>query len=406
MEFSIPERIKTVHEKMTVFIAEEVMPVEAEFYSEINVGDRWEYTSRQTEIMEGLKDKAKEQNLWNFFMASNPDLGGVSNFEYAHLAELTGHSSLAPEIFNCSSPDSGNMEVLELFGNDEQKAQWLEPLLDGRIRSAFAMTEPQVASSDATNIRCEAKLENGEWLINGEKHYITGVADPRCEIIIAMVVTEPESVGRHKRQSQILIPKNTPGVELVRPMLVFGQDDAPRGRIHLRFHDVRVPEKNIILGRGRGFEISQGRLGPGRIHHCMRAIGAAEYALELMCKRAQSRVAFGRKISELGGNRERIADSRIEINMARLLTMQAAHLMDTIGNKAARSAISEAKVAVPNIALKVIDRAIQMHGAVGMSQDFPLAQMWILQRAMRFIDGPDEVHRAVISRKELAKYAD
>ena len=400
----MPERIKAVHSKMISFISDEITPVETEFYSEINVGDRWEHTVRQIEILTDLKRKAKEKNLWNFFMASNPDLGGVSNFEYAYLAELTGRSSLAPEIFNCSSPDSGNMEVLELFGNDEQKAQWLKPLLDGRIRSAFAMTEPQVASSDATNIQCEAKLENDEWVINGEKHWITGIADPRCEIIIAMVVTEPESTNRHKRQSQILIPKDTPGVELVRPMLVFGHDDAPRGRMHLRFDNVRVPKKNVILGRGRGFEISQGRLGPGRIHHCMRSIGAAEYALELMCKRGQSRVAFGRKISELGGNRERIADSRIEINMARLLTMQAAYLMDTIGNKAARSAIAEAKVAVPNIALKVIDRAIQMHGAVGMSQDFPLAQMWIVQRAMRFIDGPDEVHRAVISRKELAKY--
>jgi acyl-CoA dehydrogenase len=261
-----------------------------------------------------------------------------------------------------------------------------------------------VASSDATNIRCEAKLENGEWVINGEKHYITGVADPRCEIIIAMVVTEPESVGRHKRQSQILIPKNTPGVELVRPMLVFGQDDAPRGRIHLRFHDVRVPEKNIILGRGRGFEISLGRLGPGRIHHCMRAIGAAEYALELTCKRAQSRVAFGKKLSALGANYDHIANCRIDIETSRLLTLNAAHLMDTVGNKVAKSEIAQIKVHVPIVAQRVIDAAIQMHGGGGVSQDFPLASMYAHMRTLRLADGPDEVHHMVVGRAELQKY--
>ena len=404
MNLGISERTRSLHQKMALFIKEEIDPVESEFYEEVDVGDRWEYSARQVDILEGLKHKARAAGLWNFFLSSNKEVGGVSNVDYAHLAELTGHSSLAPEIFNCSSPDSGNMEVLELFGTEAQKKDWLEPLLDGRIRSAFAMTEPAVASSDATNIVCKAKLDNGEWVINGEKHYITGVADPRCKIIIAMVVTEDETAQRHKRQSQILVPKSTPGVELVRPMMVFGHDDAPRGRIHLRFNNVRVPEENIILGRGRGFEISQSRLGPGRIHHCMRAIGAAEQALELMCRRSLSRNAFGKPIVELGGNKEHIANCRVQLEMARLITLRAAYLMDTVGNKHAHSAISCAKLAVPTIALDIIDKAIQIHGAAGMSQDFPLARMWILHRALRFIDGPDEVHRGVIAKAELKKY--
>jgi acyl-CoA dehydrogenase len=292
---------------------------------------------------------------------------------------------------------------LERYGSEAQKKQWLEPLLAGEIRSAFAMTEPGVASSDATNIATRAVLDGDEWVISGEKFYISGAGDVRCKIMICMVVTDPDA-PKHNRQSQILVPMDAEGVEVVRPMQVFGRDDAPHGHMHIKFHNVRVPENNLILGRGRGFEISQGRLGPGRIHHCMRSIGAAEKALDLMCKRAVSREAFGKPLAELGGNYDIIADSRIEIEMCRLLTFKTAWLMDTIGNKAARDAISQIKVAVPNMALKVIDRAIQMHGAAGISQDFPLAALWTSQRTLRLADGPDEVHRRVIARKELAKY--
>jgi acyl-CoA dehydrogenase len=314
-----------------------------------------------------------------------------------------GRSRLASEAFNCSAPDTGNMEVLERYGSEEQKEQWLKPLLAGEIRSAFAMTEPGVASSDATNICCAAVLDGDEWVISGEKFYISGAGDARCKILITMVVTDPNA-PKHNRQSQILVPMDAEGVEVVRPMEVFGGDGAPHGHMHIKFHNVRVPESNIILGRGRGFEISQGRLGPGRIHHCMRSIGAAEKALDLMCKRAVSREAFGRPLAELGANYDIIADCRIEIEMCRLLTFKAAWLMDTIGNKAARSAISQIKVAVPNMALRVIDHAIQLHGAAGVSQDFPLAELWTSQRTLRLADGPDAVHRRVIARKELAKY--
>jgi len=314
-----------------------------------------------------------------------------------------GRSRLASESFNCSAPDTGNMEVLERYGSEEQKQQWLQPLLAGEIRSAFAMTEPGVASSDATNIATSAVLDGEEWVISGEKFYISGAGDARCKIMICMVVTDPGAT-KHNRQSQILVPMDAEGVEVVRPMQVFGRDDAPHGHMHIKFHNVRVPESNIILGRGRGFEISQGRLGPGRIHHCMRSIGAAEKALDLMCKRSVSREAFGKPLAELGGNYDIIADSRIEIEMCRMLTFKTAWLMDTIGNKAARDAISQIKVAVPNMALRVIDRAIQMHGATGVSQDTPLAALWTSQRTLRLADGPDEVHRRVIARKELARY--
>jgi acyl-CoA dehydrogenase len=403
LDIGLSPRAQPVYAQLKTFIAERIAPLEREYYAAV-AQDRWSYSARQLEILEGLKATAKREGLWNLFLSSNPQMGGVSNVDYAHLAELMGHSALAPEVFNCSSPDSGNIEVLERFGTPAQKSRWLQPLLDGSIRSAFAMTEPAVASSDASNIATRAELRDGCWHIDGEKHYITGAGDPRCEILIVVAVTDPEVADRHKRQSQILVPRATPGVEIVRPMTVFGHDDAPRGRMHIRFNDVRVPEENIILGRGRGFEVAQGRLGPGRIHHCMRAIGVAEKALELMCRRALGRTAFGKPLAALGGNGERIADSRIELDMARLLTLQTAHLMDTIGPKEARAAISAAKVAVPNIVAKIIDRAIQIHGAAGMSQDFPLAGMWLMQRALRFIDGPDEVHRAVIAMAELNKY--
>ena len=403
MDLGLSEELVEVREKIRAFVTDLVEPVEQDYHNEISVGDRWSHTPRQDEIMESLKQAAREQGLWNFFLPESQGGAGISNLQYAHLAEIMGRSRLASEAFNCSAPDTGNMEVLERYGSEEQKQQWLKPLLAGEIRSAFAMTEPGVASSDATNISTSAVLEGDEWVISGEKFYISGAGDARCKIMIVMVVTDPDA-PKHNRQSQILVPMDAEGVEVVRPMHVFGRDDAPHGHMHIKFHNVRVPQSNIILGRGRGFEISQGRLGPGRIHHCMRSIGAAEKALDLMCQRAVSREAFGKPLAELGGNYDIIADSRIEIEMCRLLTYKAAWLMDTIGNKAARDAISQIKVAVPNMALRVIDRAIQMHGAAGVSQDFPLAALWTSQRTLRLADGPDEVHRRVIARKELAKY--
>ena len=403
MDLGLSEELVEVKEKIRTFVEEKVEPVEAEYHAEIAVDERWSHTARQDEILNSLKNEARVLGLWNFFLPESQGGAGISNLEYAHLAEIMGRSRLASEAFNCSAPDTGNMEVLERYGSEEQKKEWLEPLLAGEIRSAFAMTEPSVASSDATNISTRAVLEGDEWVISGEKFYISGAGDVRCKIMICMVVTDPDA-PKHNRQSQILVPMETEGVEVVRPMTVFGKDDAPHGHMHIKFHNVRVPESNIILGRGRGFEISQGRLGPGRIHHCMRSIGAGERALDLMCKRAVSREAFGKPLAELGGNYDIIADSRIEIEMCRLLVYKAAYLMDTIGNKAARDAISQIKVAVPNMALRVIDRAIQMHGAAGVSQDFPLAALWTSQRTLRLADGPDEVHRRVIARKELAKY--
>ena len=404
MNLGLSEEMVAIREKIRAFVEEKVEPVQGEYLAEVSVGDRWSHTERQEEIMQSLKQEARNLGLWNFFLPESQGGAGISNLEYAHLAEIMGRSRLASEAFNCSAPDTGNMEVLERYGSEEQKKQWLEPLLAGEIRSAFAMTEPGVASSDATNISTSAVLDGDEWVINGEKFYISGAGDARCKIMIVMVVTDPDA-PKHNRQSQILVPMDTDGVEVVRPMEVFGHDDAPHGHMHIKFHNVRVPESNIILGRGRGFEISQGRLGPGRIHHCMRSIGAAEKALDLMCQRSLSREAFGKPLAELGGNYDAIADSRIEIEMCRLLVYRAAWLMDTIGNKAARDAISQIKVAVPNMALRVIDRAIQIHGAAGVSQDFPLAALWTSQRTLRLADGPDEVHRRVIARKELAKYS-
>jgi acyl-CoA dehydrogenase len=403
MDLGLSEELVEVREKIRTFVEEKVAPVEVEYHDEVSVGDRWSHTPRQDEIMESLKAEARRLGLWNFFLPESQGGAGISNLHYAHLAEIMGRSRLASEAFNCSAPDTGNMEVLERYGSEEQKKEWLVPLLAGEIRSAFAMTEPGVASSDATNIATSAVLDGDEWVISGEKFYISGAGDTRCKIMIVMVVTDPDA-PKHTRQSQILVPMDTEGVEVIRPMHVFGRDDAPHGHMHIKFHNVHVPQSNIILGRGRGFEISQGRLGPGRIHHCMRSIGAAEKALDLMCKRSVSRDAFGKPLAELGGNYDIIADSRIEIEMCRLLTYKAAWLMDTIGNKAARDAISQIKVAVPNMALRVIDRAIQMHGAAGVSQDFPLAALWTGQRTLRLADGPDEVHRRVIARKELAKY--
>ncbi len=403
MDLDIPERLVPIRDKIDNFVKTNVDPLTDEYYTEIDVGDRWQHTDRQLEILNGLKDKAREAGLWNFFLPESQGGAGVSNLEYAHLAEVMARNPIASEIFNCAAPDTGNMEVLERYGSEHHKKEWLEPLLEGKIRSAFAMTEPHVASSDATNIATSAVLDGDEWVINGEKHYISGAGDPRCKIMITMVVTNPEA-PKHLRQSQILVPLPYPGVEVVRPMYVFGKDDAPHGHMHIKFDNVRVPKENIILGEGRGFEISQGRLGPGRIHHCMRSIGVAERALELLCRRALSRTAFGKSLAELGGNYDVIADSRIELDMCRLSVLKAAYMMDTIGNKEARKYISAIKVAVPNMALKIIDSAIQMHGALGVSQDTPLAAMWTSQRTLRLADGPDEVHRRVIAREELKKY--
>ena len=403
MDLGLSEEMVEIREKILDFVGKKVEQVEEEYHSEVSVGDRWSHTPRQEEILNDLKAIARDMGLWNFFLPESQGGAGISNLEYAHLAEIMGRSRLASEAFNCSAPDTGNMEVLERYGSEEQKQEWLVPLLAGEIRSAFAMTEPGVASSDATNISTSAVLDGDEWVISGEKFYISGAGDARCKIMIVMVITDPDA-PKHNRQSQILVPMDAEGVEVVRPMHVFGRDDAPHGHMHIKFHNVRVPESNMILGRGRGFEISQGRLGPGRIHHCMRSIGAAEKALDLMCQRAVGREAFGKPLAELGGNYDVIADSRIEIEMCRLLVLKAAWLMDKIGNKAARDAISQIKVAVPNMALRVIDRAIQMHGAAGVGQDFPLAALWTSQRTLRLADGPDEVHRRVIARKELAKY--
>ncbi|MDH3274441.1 MAG: acyl-CoA dehydrogenase family protein [Gammaproteobacteria bacterium] len=403
MDLGISDKVRPLLDAVKTFIDEKVLPVDEEFLAEVATGDRWTLSDRQNEILDNLKSAAREQGLWNFWLTDSESGYGLSTVEYAYLAEETGRSHLAAEAFNCSAPDTGNMEVIERYGTAEQKEQWLEPLLNGEMRSAYAMSEPDVASSDATNISTSAVLENGEWVINGEKTYISGAGDPRCKIMICMVRSNPEN-HRHQQHSQILVPMDAPGVEVVRPMDVFGCDDAPHGHMHIRLTDVRVPEANIILGPGRGFEIAQGRLGPGRIHHCMRAIGMAEQALQLMCRRSVSRTAFGRPLAKLGGNYDVIAKARINIDMARLLTLQTAHIIDTEGVQESQVWISKIKATVPNVAIDVIDDAIQMHGAAGISQDFPLAAMYTVARTLRFADGPDEVHRMVVARSELRPY--
>ncbi len=404
MDLGVSEKVRPLLEEVRNFIADKIMPLEQEYIDEINVGDRWQYTDRQTDIREGLKDKAKARGLWNFFLTDGESGSGLNTVEYAHLAEEMGKSHMAAEIFNCAAPDTGNMEVLHKYGTEAQKKQWLEPLMSGEIRSAYAMTEPNVASSDATNISTHAKLDGDEWVINGEKHYISGAGDPRCKIMIVMVKTDPDA-AKHVQQSQILVPMDTPGMENLRAMNVFSMDDAPHGHMHQRYTNMRVPKDNIILGAGRGFEISQGRLGPGRIHHCMRAIGAAEKALELLCKRSLSRTAFGRPLAKLGGNVDIIANARIDIEMGRLLTLKTAWMMDNTDPKEARVWISMIKTAVPNISIRIVDQAIQMYGALGISQDTPLAGMYMAQRTLRLADGPDEVHRMVVGRHELRQYA-
>ena len=404
MDLGVSDNVKPLLEEVRTFIEQEILPLEREYLDEIDVGDRWQYTDRQTEIREGLKAKAKAKGLWNFFLTDGDSGSGLNTVEYAYLAEEMGKSHIAAEIFNCAAPDTGNMEVLHKYGTEAQKKQWLEPLMNGDIRSAFAMTEPQVACSDATNVCTSAVLEGDEWVINGEKHYISGAGDPRCKIMIVMVKTEPDA-AKHVQQSQILVPMDTPGVENLRAMNVFSMDDAPHGHMHQRYTNVRVPKDNILLGSGRGFEISQGRLGPGRIHHCMRALGAAEKALRLMCERSLSRTAFGKPLAKLGGNIDIIANARMDIEMGRLLTLKTAWMMDNVDAKEARIWISMIKTAVPNNTIRIIDEAIQMFGALGISQDTPLAGMYMGQRTLRLADGPDAVHRMVVGRHELRQYS-
>jgi acyl-CoA dehydrogenase len=401
---AMSEKAQPLMDAVQKHIVENVDPITDEFFAlNEEKEDRWTWHPRQLELLEGAKDKAKASGLWNFFLPDS-DIGeGLTNLDYAYIAFELGKSSLASETLNCSAPDTGNMEVLERVGTPEQKEQWLKPLLNGEIRSAYAMTEPAIPSSDAKNIATSAVLDGDEWVINGEKYYISGAGDPRCKILITMVRTDPEAPPS-RQQSQILIPKDTPGVEILEGMQVFGQDHAPRGHMHLKFNNVRVPKENILLGIGRGFEISQVRLGPGRIHHCMRTIGKAEKALELMVKRSATRVAFGKPIAKLGKNLEVISRARIEINAMRLAVLQAAKAMDTLGNKEARVYISAVKAMVPEKVCLIIDQAIQMHGATGISQWTPLARMYTDVRHLRFADGPDEVHHMVVGRAEVQKY--
>jgi acyl-CoA dehydrogenase len=401
---AMSERAQPLMDAVKKHIKENVEPIVEEFNAlEKAKVDRWSWHPRQLELLEGAKNKAKASGLWNFFLPDSDTGEGLSNLDYAYIAAELGKVSLASESLNCSAPDTGNMEVLERVGTQAQKDRWLTPLLNGEIRSAYAMTEPNLPSSDAKNISTSAVLEGDEWVINGEKFYISGAGDPRCKIMITMVKTSPDAPPS-RQQSQILVPTDTPGVEILEGMQVFGQDHAPRGHMHIRFNNVRVPKENILLGEGRGFEISQVRLGPGRIHHCMRSIGKAEKALELMVTRSGSRVAFGKPIAKLGKNLEVISRARIEIDAMKLMVLQAAKAMDVLGNKEARVYVSAVKAMVPEKVCLIIDQAIQMHGATGISQWSPLASMYADMRHLRFADGPDEVHHMVVGRAELQKY--
>ncbi len=404
MDLGMSPRLEALHERLTKMIAEEIAPLDAEFLAEVEKGDRWQFTPRQSEILEGLKARARTAGLWNLWLTDSARGPGLSTVEYAWLAEEMGKSHLAAEVFNCNAPDTGNMEVLERYGTPEQKARWLEPLMAGEIRSAYLMTEPDVASSDATNIALRCERDGDHYVLNGEKWWATGAGDPRCAVYIVMVRTGGEEAPRHRRHSMLLVPADSPGVEIVRPMEVYGHDDAPHGHMHIRFTDVRVPVENIILGEGRGFEIAQGRLGPGRIHHCMRAIGQAEKALEMMCRRSLAREAFGKKLAALGANFDHIAEARMEIEQARLLCLKAAWMMDRGDARAAAPWIHQIKVVAPNMALKITDAAVQIFGAQGISQDTPLARQWTALRTLRLADGPDAVHRRQVARAELRKY--
>ena len=400
MDFEYSPKVKALQKRVADFMELVVYPNERVFHQQVAEGEsRWSIPP----IMEEMKAQARDLGLWNLFLPESELGAGLTNVEYAPLAEIMGRSHIGPEVFNCSAPDTGNMEVLVRYGTPEQQARWLTPLLAGEIRSCFSMTEPEVASSDATNMRMNIVRDDDEYVLNGRKWWSTGAGDPRCKIAIVMGRTNPDA-PRHEQQSMILVPLDTPGVVIERTLPVFGYDDAPHGHAEILFSNVHVPAENIIWGEGKGFAIAQGRLGPGRIHHCMRSIGMAERALEAMVRRVKQRVAFGKPLAEQGVIQEWIADSRIEIDQARYLTLKAAHMMDTVGNKAARAEIAMIKVVAPNVALRVIDRAIQAHGAAGVSEDFFLAQAWANQRTLRLADGPDEVHRAAIAKLELRKH--
>jgi len=397
-----PEAIDLIA-RVKDFIEKECIPSEDIFHKQIGEGEnRW---NSYPEVINELKDKAKSKGLWNLFLPESEFGAGLTNYEYAHLAEVMGTCHIASEAMNCAAPDTGNMEVIARYGNEKHQEEWLQPLLDGEIRSAFAMTEPGVGSSDATNMQATAVLDGDEYVINGEKWWTSGAGDPRCKILVFMAVTNPEA-AKHQRHSMMLVPMESEGIEIQKMMHVFGYDDAPHGHAHIKFNNVRIPKDNLLLGEGRGFEIAQGRLGPGRIHHCMRTIGVGEKAIELMCKRGidPTKIPFGKNIASLGANFDYIAESRIELNAARLLTLDAAHKMDTVGNKIAASEIAQIKVFAPNVVLKIIDRAIQMHGGEGVSQLTPLASMYAHIRTLRLADGPDEVHRRAVARLELGKY--
>jgi acyl-CoA dehydrogenase len=401
MDFEYSARTRALLERLTAFMDAHVYPSERRYHDEIAAGDRWQPTA----VVEELKAKARAAGLWNLFLPESRHGAGLTNLEYAPLCEVMGRVPWSAEVFNCSAPDTGNMETLERYGSPEQKQEWLEPLLEGRIRSCFAMTEPDVASSDATNIRSTIRRDGDHYGVDGRKWWSSGAMDPRCKLFIFMGQTDAANPDRHKRQSMILVPRDAPGITIVRPLTVFGYDDAPHGHAEVVFENVRVPAANLLLGEGRGFEIAQGRLGPGRIHHCMRTIGLTERALADMCKRTQSRVAFGKPIAEQTVTLERIAESRIAIDQARLLVLHAAWRMDTVGNKVAAKEIAMIKVAAPTMACRVLDWAIQAHGAAGLSDDFTLAYHYAHARTLRFADGPDEVHRNAIGKMELRSRA-
>ena len=404
MTFGMREENRKLLDRVATMIRDDIMPMEEEYQAEIAKEDRWQYTARQTEILEGLKAKAKAAGLWNFWLTDSDKGFGLTTVEYAYFAEEMGKTPLGAEVFNCAAPDTGNMEVFERYGNEAMKQEWLAPLLEGKIRSAYLMTEPDVASSDATNVRMSCVRDGDDYVLNGEKWWSSGAGDPRCKVYIVMVKTAGEEMPKHQRQSMIVVPADAEGIEILRPMQVYGHDDAPHGHMHIRFTNVRVPAESILLGEGRGFEISQGRLGPGRIHHCMRAIGQAESALEQMCKRSLQREAFGKKLANLGANFDIIAECRMDIEMARLLCLKAAWYMDQGDPRAAAPWISQIKVVAPRVALKVIDEAVQMFGGAGVSQDTPLAIAWTHVRTLRLADGPDAVHRRQVARVELKKY--